>query len=182
MSKVLKELVLADVKTRIGNCQNFVVVDSSKVTALACNNMRNKLREKKITMLGVKNTLAIKALEAVGVKGSMDEMFKGHSVLVWGANDVVQLSKEMSKWSTDLKAALKIKGGVVEGQSVSASEVDAISKGPTREELIGKIVGMLLSPGANLAGSLIGTGGTLAGQIKSIADKEPEAEAAPASA
>ena len=53
--------------------------------------------------------------------------------------------------------------------------------GYKREELLGKVVTLILSPGARLAGSLLGSGGTVAGQIKSIADKEPEAAAAPQS-
>jgi large subunit ribosomal protein L10 len=43
-----------------------------------------------------------------------------------------------------------------------------------RPELLSKIAGLILAPGARLAGALLGAGGVVAGQIKSIADKEGE--------
>jgi large subunit ribosomal protein L10 len=71
---------------------------------------------------------------------------------------------------------LQIKGGVVEGNSIGPAQVDALSKSPSREELLGKIVAMCLAPGEILASALLGAGGTVCGQVKSIADKEPEPE------
>ena len=58
-----------------------------------------------------------------------------------------------------------------------------VSKWPSREEVLSKIAGQILGPGARLAAILLGPGGTVAGQIKSIADKEEAdktEEAAPA--
>jgi large subunit ribosomal protein L10 len=184
MSKYVKELIATDLQKRLEGCRDILVVDSSLLDAVTNNNLRLKLRAKQITMLSVKNTLAKKALKELGLQ-TLDPFLKGPSSLVWGGPDIVELSKEISKWVRDLKK-LEIKGGVVDGASVTAGEVDSISKGPSREQLIGKIVMLALSPGAQLCGALLGPGGLLAGQIKSIADKpegegpEGDAEAAPA--
>jgi large subunit ribosomal protein L10 len=92
----------------------------------------------------------------------------------------VALSKEIAKWAKDLEA-LTVKGGIVEGNSIGPAQFVALSKSPSREELLGKIAGLILAPGAQLAAALLGTGGTLCGQVKSIAEKEPEAAAPAAS-
>lgn len=173
MSKYVKEMIAEDLRVRLGKCRDLLIVDTSAIDAVSNNSMRNKLRKQQISVLAVKNTLARNALKALGLEGLQDHL-KGPSCLVWGGADIVALSKEMAKWAKDLKK-LQIKGGLVDGVSVTAEEVDSISKGPSREELIGKIVMLALSPGANLCGALLGSGGKLAGQIKSIADKEPEA-------
>lgn len=177
MSRAVKEMVLSDVRKRIGGARDVVIVDTSKLSAFSQNTMRLKLREKNIHVLGVKNTLAKKVLGEFGVSG-LDSQLSGPSSLVWGGSDIVELSKEISKEAKTNKD-LVIKGGVVEGTGVNPKQLDDISKGPTRQELIGKIVQLMLSPGANLAGALLGPGGTLAGQLKSVGEgkDEPAAEA-----
>jgi large subunit ribosomal protein L10 len=70
---------------------------------------------------------------------------------------------------------LEIKGGSVEGQSLDSAGVDALSKSPGREELLGRVLMLIRSPGGTVAGALLGGGGKVAGQIKSIAEKEGEA-------
>jgi large subunit ribosomal protein L10 len=177
MSKVVKDMIAADLKSRIGDCRDFVVVDPSKLDGVTNNTLRLKLRAQNIRMFCVKNTLAKRTLGEIGL-GGLAPYLEGHSVLVWGGPDIVALSKEISKWTKDLKEKLVVKGGVVDGTGVSAKEVDEISKGPSREELIGKIVMLALSPASQIAGALLGAGGVICGQVKSIAEKEPAGEAA----
>lgn len=93
---------------------------------------------------------------------------------MWGGEDIVALSKEITQWAKQIDE-LEIKGGAVEGQALDADGIDQLSKSPGRLELIGQIAGLVLSPGAVLAGALLGTGGTIAGQLEAIAEKEDEA-------
>ena len=90
---------------------------------------------------------------------------------MWGGDDVVALSKEISKWSKQVEG-LEIKGATVEGESLDSAGVEALSKSPGRAELIGQIAGLMLAPGAQLAGALQGPGGQLAGCLKKIAGDE----------
>ncbi len=182
MSKKIKEMLVAELRERIGAHRDILVVDYSKLDGVTENNLRLKLHKQNIRMLGVKNSLARKALGELGLAG-LEPYLAGPSTLVFGGPDIVALSKEITKWAKDLEP-LQIKGGVVEGNSINPAQVDALSKSPSREELLGKVVTLMLSPGAQLAGALLGSGGQLAGQVKSIADKEPaaDAEAAPAAA
>ena len=90
--------------------------------------------------------------------------------MVWGGEDVVDLSKEISRWAKEL-GELEIKGATVEGDSLDASGVEALSKSPGRAELIGMLAGLLLAPGAQLAGVMQGPGGLLAGCLESISEE-----------
>jgi large subunit ribosomal protein L10 len=172
MSKRIKDMITTDVVNRLGDARDFLVINASRLDAFSQNTLRLKLREKMISALTVKNTLAKCALGRLGVSG-LNSFLEGPSTLVWGSSDVVALSKEITKWAKDIKE-LEIKGGSVEGQSISPSEVESLSKSPGRLELIGMIAGLALSPGANLAAAVISAGGTLVGQVKSISDKEPD--------
>ena len=172
MSRRVKELVIDEVRNRIGDCAEFLVVNSSRLDPIADNRFRLGLREKDIKILTVKNSLAKKALHDAGII-ALDPILEGPSTLVWGSEDAVTLSKAIAKWVKDI-GELEFKGGIVEGKTLSAEDVDALSKSPSREELIGRIALLALSPGARLVSALLGPGGKLCGQVKSIAEKEGE--------
>jgi large subunit ribosomal protein L10 len=176
MSKRIKELLVTDLQQRIGDTSEMLVVDGSRLDAISDNRFRLGLREKDIRILTVKNSMALRALHSAEVT-ALDPILEGPSSLVFGGEDIVSLSKEVAGWARELgDGLLEIKGGMLEGITLSASDVDELSKSPSREELIGQIAGLLLSPGATIAGSLLGPGGLVAGSIEAIADGEAEEE------
>jgi large subunit ribosomal protein L10 len=179
MSKRIKDLIISDLRQRIGDCRDMLVVDYSELDGGTANTMRNKLRKQNIRMLGVKNSLARRALSDIGLK-ALEGFLAGPSALVYGGADIVALSKEIAKWAKDIDK-LKIKGGMLDGAPISKAEVDSLSKSPSREELLGRVVMLMLSPGASIGGALLGSGGTLVGQFKSLAEKQPDAAPAAAS-
>jgi len=177
MSKRIKAMLIDDLQKRIGNNRDFLVVDASKLPGLAANTLRVKLQKQNIRMLGVKNTLARKVLAELGL-GDMSQSLTGPSTLVYGGSDVVALSKEITKSAKDL-SDLKIKGGLVEGKGLDASGVEALSKSPSREELLSKIVGQILGPAGHLAGLLGAPGSNLAGLVKTVSEREEGEAPAP---
>ena len=177
MSKFVKTMVIDQIRQELGDNRDLLVIDTSALDGVTANRVRLSLQEKGVTLLTVKNTLANCVLVDMGVNG-LDKVLAGPSTLVWGGEDIVQLSKEIAKWAKDVDK-LQIKGGAVDGQVLDARGVDELSKSPSRLELIGQISGLLLSPGARLAGALLGPGGTIAGQLKKMSgDEEGDAEAA----
>lgn len=169
MSKAVKEMVIDDIGQRLGDETDLLVVDMSRLDAFAANKWRLDLRKKDIRTLTIRNTLARRALERSGVSG-LDRILEGPSTLLFGGRDVVELSKEIVGASKN-NEKIRIKGGTVEGSVLDAAEVDALSKSPSREELIAKIAGQILAPGANLAAALLGPGSTVASQLKSKSEE-----------
>jgi large subunit ribosomal protein L10 len=180
MSKVVKEMLMSEMLGRLGETRDMLVINSSKLDGVTANRFRLALRAKNITLLTVRNSLAKRALHGAGLT-ALDKFLEGPSTLVWGSEDIVALSKEIAKWAKELQH-LEIKGGAVEGTPVNAQEVDALSKSPSREELIGRIVSQILGPGSQLSAALLGPGAKLASQIKKIAEKDESPEEAPAAA
>lgn len=172
MSKVVKRMMIDQIRQRLGDCRDLIVIDTSKLDAQSDNQLRLELHRKGISLMSVKNTLARIALRE-GEITPVESVFEGPSTLVWGGEDIVSLSKEMTSWAKKIDD-LEIKGATVDGQGVDEQGVEELSKSPSRLELIGQISGLLLSPGATLSGALLGPGGKLAGQIKSKADDENE--------
>jgi large subunit ribosomal protein L10 len=161
-------MLIAGITDRIGDARDMLVVDCSAMDAVSANQWRLGIAEAQISALTVKNSIARNALAQIGVEG-LDEILAGPSTLLWGGEDVVGLSKEIAKWSGQVEG-LRIKGGTVEGQTLDAAAVETLSKSPGRLELIGQIVGSMLSPASQLAGALKSPGGKLAGALQSIAE------------
>ncbi|WP_417847634.1 50S ribosomal protein L10 [Thalassoglobus sp.] len=172
MSKAVKKMMLDDLRKKLDGRRDFLVLDLSKMDAVANNEMRLELAQKGITLLGIKNRLLQVILRDAGVD-ELDGPLSGPSTLAWGGEDIVGLSREMATWAKKI-TEVEIKGAAVDGQGVDSAGVTDISKGPSRLELIGQLVGLVLSPGAQLAGALLGPGGTLSGQMKALAEKDNE--------
>ena len=175
MSKEVKSLIIEEIQSRLGDCRDLLVANVSKIDAISTNKFRLALKKKGITILALKNSLAKVILEKNGVQ-NLGEALEGPSAIIWGAEDIVALAKEMTRWKKQIPL-LELKGGAVDGQPINAAGVEKLSKSPSRLELIARIMGQLLSPGANIAGALKGPGGKLAGQLKAMAEKEAEAAA-----
>ena len=179
MSRRIKDMLIADIQSRVGDAKDFLVVDCSKMDAITANRWRLSLREARISALTIKNSIALNALKRKGVEG-LDAVLAGPSTLLWGSEDIVALSKAVAKYAKEVKN-LEIKGGAAEGTSLDVAAVEALSKSAGRLETIGQLAGLMLGPGAMLAGCLQSPGGQLAGQLKTLSEKG-EAEAEPESA
>jgi len=175
MSKVVKGLMMEEIRQSLGETRDLLVLNVSKLDGVSDNRLRVGLQKKGIQVLQVKNTLARRALAESGI--SLDHCLEGPSTLVWGGEDIVSLSKEIAAWAKQIKT-LEVKGGTADGQVFDAEGFDSLSKSPGRLELLGQIAGLMLAPGARLAAALLGPGGKVAGQVKTLADKEEVAEAA----
>ena len=170
MGRHVKDMVISDIQSRIGDAKDFIVVDCSKMDAISANRWRLGLRKDRITALTVKNSIAANALKKKGISG-LETILAGPSTLLWGADDVVALSKAVANYAKAIPK-LEIKGGSVEGQALNAAAVDSLSKSAGRVETIGQIAGLMLAPGRQLAGCLQSSGGQLAGQLKTLSEKE----------
>ena len=170
MSKRVKGMIIDEIQEQIQGQSDLLVVDVSRLDAITANKWRLALQKNNISALSVKNSLARIALERNGVTGLKD-ILKGSSTLIWGGEDIVALSKEIAKWAKEIQA-LNILGGTVEGETLDSAGVDALSKSPSREEILSTISGLILSPGAQLSAALLGPGAALASQIKSKSEEE----------
>jgi large subunit ribosomal protein L10 len=172
MSKYVKNLLTDQLKEKLDGVEDMLVVDMVGLNSLATAQVRNRFREKSISVMVVKNSMAKRATEGTPLAPAFEGL-EGSAAVVWGADNVVSLAKEVVSITTDKDfEAFRSLGGIMDGQSISVDDVTAVSKWPTREEMLSKLVGQILGPGAQLASQIGGPAGTLAGQIKSKAEEE----------
>jgi large subunit ribosomal protein L10 len=174
MSKYVKNLLSNEIKGRLEGVQDAIIADVIGMDSDSTFRVRKLMREKGIQMLVVKRSIANRAAEETPLRPLFEEK-QGSVAVVWGCEDFVSLAKEIAaidKMDSEFPK-FTLKGGVMEGESLSAEQVLAVSKWPNREEQIAMLVGQILGPGSTLSAQLLGPGSTLAGQVKQmIEDKE----------
>ena len=177
MSKYVKNLISEDLKNRLAGVNDALLVNVIGLDANSNNRLRGELEAKDIHLLVIKNSLARRAVAGTPL-APMFEGIDGTAAVCWGSEDVVSLAKEIVRLadSSDYKA-FETRGGVMDGEALSASDVVAVSKWPSRQEQLSILVGQILGPGATLSSQLIGPGGALASQVEQKAEGEGASEA-----
>jgi len=176
MSKVIKQLQMDAMKKTFGGVKSLVVLSQTKLSATAENQMRLSLRKKSVLLHQVKNSLAKKVFDDLGLP--IKDIWGGSTVFAYGPESVKELGRtleatfnEMGKKDPKFKEKVTVKAAVADGTQVTFEQA---LKMPTRLEAIGEVVGMILGPGSQLASILQGPGGQLASQVETKT-KEPAA-------
>jgi large subunit ribosomal protein L10 len=180
MSKVVKQMELDALSNAFGKVRDFVFLTSGKVDAALDYNFRKTLREKKIRVQMVKNTLAKKVLKDNGIE--VKDVWAGTTLVAWGADSIKTLSTTIDNLLTEIgkkdaknKDKIKVKGAngaVADGIQVPFETAKTM---PTRLEAIGSILGMILGPASQIAACLTGPAGQVASQIVTISERKEEA-------
>ena len=173
MSKYLKNLIADDLKKRLDGVNDLLVVNIAGLQSNTNMALRKQLRQKKINLLMVKNSLARRATEGTVLAPAFEGM-EGSAAIFWGGEDIVSLAKEVTRLAADkeFEKHFAPKGGVMGGSKLSADEVVKVSKWPSRTEQLSILVGQILSPGATLSAQLLGPGKKLASQVKKKGEGE----------
>jgi large subunit ribosomal protein L10 len=131
------------------------------------NILRGELKKKGIRMAVVKNSLMRLALQKLEMGGASSVFESGPCTVVYGGDSIVDVAKELVDRSKKIKT-LAFKGAFVDGVAMDGEGAKALSKMPSRAELQGQVAQLILSPGSNLAGALLGPGGVIAGCVKTL--------------
>ena len=163
MSKEVKRLEMEALRKTFQEVRDMVVLSATRLDCHADNQMRTALRKKNIRLQVVKNSLAHRVFDELGMR--VDGCWEGPTMLAWGSNSLAELSKELDALVRKNDKVLKVKIAVAEGQAIDFKQALAM---PTRAEAIGRIVGLALSPASRLVSQILGPASQVAGQIKSL--------------
>ncbi len=180
MSKYVKELMMDQLREDLGGSTSLLILDLKGLDAVSEFQLRRDLRKKKIKLRALKNTLAKRVFSDMGI-GGLSAYLEGPSVAVWGGDGVAELAKEVSDQVKKLKKPA-VKGGAVDGVVIGPNQVEDITKLPSREALIARVVSLALAPAQRVAALANAPVGGLMGQLKTLSEGAPAGdggEAAP---
>lgn len=169
-----KEQVVSEIKELIDNSKSMIIVKYQGINSEDDTELRKLLRENNVNYKVLKNTMVELAMKDKNAEG-INEYLKGPNAYAFGV-DETSAAKVLKKFIGD-KKKLEIIGGYVDGALYNANEVKALAELPSKEELIGKLLGSIKSPLSNLVYVLnaLSPATKFTYLVKAIADKKSEA-------
>ncbi len=143
MREVIKEKdkIVQEIREKVSRSQIGILTDFKGLKVEEMTKLRRQLQEAKAELKVVKNTLLRRAAADDSPIGPMLDKFTGPNALTLGYEDPVALAKIMTKFAQD-KPQLEIKAAVLSGKLLSAKDLEALSKLPSREVLMAQFLGL----------------------------------------
>ena len=191
-AKVLseKQAVVAGLIETLKSSASGVLVNYEGITVAEDTNLRNELRKAGVEYAVVKNTMVRRALDDTGLS-ELDDVLHGTTSLAVSKEDPIAPMRVIHKFAKGLNGErFVIKAGFMDGKVLPLEDIAALAELPSKEVLLGQVLGMMLSPITSLAiviKAIAEKGGVPAEKTEAApveaaapAEEAPVAEAAPA--
>jgi large subunit ribosomal protein L10 len=185
MNREQKAATIEAIAAEIDAAEAVFAVDYRGISVPQAAELRTKLREAEASFTVVKNSLTERAADQVGAQ-SLKPLLTGPTALAFVRGDAAMAAKAIADYARATQL-LPFKGGLLNGETLDAEQIRAISRLPAREVLYGQLVGIVASPVSGLVRTLNALLGGLAvalGQVQAKkesgeipAGEAPEAEA-----
>ncbi len=150
--------VVAQLTELLKSEHGFILVNNRGLSVAQATELRAKFRENNVAFKMVKNTLLKRALDDSGVDSTQfDDLLKRETMIAIGHDEPVTPAKVLTEFLKNNEDVLEIKGGYLDGKVIDPAGVEALSKLPSKEELIAKMLGSLQAPTQNLVYALYQT-------------------------
>jgi large subunit ribosomal protein L10 len=185
LDKQQKERQVAELAERLRGADTLIVADYRGLTMPQIDELRTKLLEQGARFTVVKNTLTRRAAEEAGADALL-ALLDGPTAIAFleSDGDPVAVAKALEDAARDTQV-LAVRGGVLQGRSISSEDVAELAKLPPLDVLRGQVLGAVTAPLTAIVGlftaplqDLVGLIDARIEQLQAQGDSsEPQAEA-----
>lgn len=140
---------------KLKEAKSSVFVDYKGLKVKDATELKKELRASGVEYVVVRKTLLDIALKNAGVENVSVKSMEGQIALSLSNTDEVSAAKIIDKFAKT-NENIKMLGGVLGVQAMSAAEVNALAKIPSKEQLLGQLVGTLNAPVSGFVNVLAG--------------------------
>jgi len=149
VTKAKKIEQMEELSGELKGASSAIVATFNKMTVSQDFELRKVVRGAGAKYRVVKNTLAERAAKGTKVEAGLKDL-SGVTSVAYTSGDPVALAKALAKYVKD-NPELSFKAGVVDGQTVSVKDIDALAALPSKEEIYAKLLMLMNAPGTQLA-------------------------------
>ncbi|MDW7999322.1 MAG: 50S ribosomal protein L10 [Thermodesulfovibrio sp.] len=149
-TKEVKKERVKELAERLSKSKSFILTDFQGLSVAELSELRQAMKESGAEYKVCKNTLFKIALGDAPFKEQLENSLKGCTGVVFGYDDPVVAVKKAIEYS-EKNEKFKLKHGVVEGKVYSPKELKEISKLPSKNVLLGMLLGGMSSPLSKMA-------------------------------
>ena len=152
MLKSEKERLVAELTERLRSTQTLIVADYRGLTMTEIDELRSKLLEHGARFTVVKNTLTRRAAEAAGSEALL-ALLDGPTAIAFleSDGDPVAVAKALGQAARETQV-LEVRGGILDGNGISAADVESLAKLPAADVLRAQLVGAVAGPLTTVVG------------------------------
>ncbi len=169
MNRDQKAAVIEEVAREIDAADAIFAVDYRGISVKQSADLRGRLEDAGASFRVVKNRLSLRAADQAGADG-LKSLLEGPTALTFVRGDAATAAKTLAGFRRE-HGLLVFKGGTLNGDALSAEEVEAISRLPSRDALYGQLVGVAASPLSGLVRGLAGLISGLGSQLRQIEEQ-----------
>ncbi|MFO1464693.1 MAG: 50S ribosomal protein L10 [bacterium] len=170
MNREEKAQAVEELKVRFQKASVTLLAEYQGLTVSELTKLRQELRKNQSELKVVKNTLAGLAIQGTEME-PLTKLFTGPIAVVTTEKDPVAPAKVLVKFAKEFEKA-KIKGGFLSGKTMGAAEIETLSKLPSREEMLAKLLGSMNAPAQNLVNVMSAMPRKLVTVLAAIRDKK----------
>jgi large subunit ribosomal protein L10 len=154
MNKVrtAKVATVDELKAKVDATSTAVVTEYRGMTVAEISTLRRQLRTLDADYKVFKNTLVRRAIAGTSVE-PLDEFLVGPTAIAFVNGDVSAVAKALRDFAR-ATPTLVVKGGVLDGKTLSKKDLAALADLPTRDVMLARFAGLLASPLSTMAGLL----------------------------
>lgn len=149
----VKAQQVSEISEKIARAQSVILFDYRGLTVEQVTELRNEMRKNGIEYVVLKNSLVERAAKKDNIDERVHDYLKGPTAYAFGYNDAVAPAKILKDAVKKYKKC-ELKGGIVNGKVFNAAEVNTLADLPSREQLIARLLGSMMSPISGLAVAL----------------------------
>jgi large subunit ribosomal protein L10 len=178
VKKENKEQIVRDLTERLRSSDTLLVADYRGLTMPQIDALRSRLLESGARFTVVKNTLTRRAAEAAGADALLT-LLEGPSAIAFleADGDMVAAAKALADMARESRV-LEIRGGILQGRTMSAAEVESLATLPPTDVLRGQVLAAIIGPITALHGLVSAPLQNLHGLIDARIEQLGGAEAA----
>lgn len=153
MNKEQKASVVKDLTAKFGGTTTMFVADYRGLDMPEITELRAKLRAADAQFAVVKNTLARRAAKDAGL-AEVAELFNGPTAVAFVQGDAAAVAKALKDFGKTREGILELRGGLMDGNLVSADQVREIAELPTRDVILAMLLNTVDAPARTLVGAI----------------------------
>ena len=166
----IKKVVIDQATERLKQSPFLFVVDYAGTTVIQFNEARKRLAEVGAKLTVTKNSFVRLAAKEAGLPDGLAQGLLGQTAIVTGSEDAPGAAKVLKTFNTESKK-LAPKIGVFDGNVLSEAGIKQLADLPSKDQLRGMLLGVLLAPGTKLVRTLNEPAASLARVLQALADK-----------
>lgn len=177
MAKELKQILFVDLDKALGPVTGCILIDYKGINSEQTQDLRSLLSRAGTEMTVIHNRIAKRVFAGKGAPQSFQDLLRGPTAVLHGGDGAVSASKTIVQWRKKNKDLGAIKGGLFQGQAITAAEVERLAALPDAATLRQRVLGMFLYPLTHLASATQSLLANFAGSVKAhreSTEKSPE--------